>query len=164
MNTMRDHAHADSELSRSGVQRRAEIERELVAAVRNRRTGRAVLAGTGCVVLIACAAFAIRGFTSTPVRTGPIAHHEPNPPNARPTNGPVETDPLPPIHITIVTNTPIPSTPCPEPGSTSPNGLSVCLLSDAQLLSTLSQTAGGASYGIVRVGGTIRVVPNTEQH
>ena len=45
------------------------------------------------------------------------------------------------------------------PACSSPTSAGICILSDDQLISALSQT--GQSYGIVRVGGAIHVVANS---
>lgn len=153
----------EHELSTVGERRKAEIGAMLAARVRQRRVGRRVLAGAGCVLLIAGVVFvSLRG--GTPV-TLPReqAVEQPNSGDKLPqTKVELAVQEKPAlIQVRIVTNDPLPTTKCDGAGTGSAKAVSVCLLDDAQLLAALTQT--GQSYGLVKMGGKTRVVVNSGQ-
>lgn len=154
-------------LSVSGERRRREIGAMLAGREGDRRRGWRVLSGGGAVVVIAM--IGVMAWPSRPERLGT------SPEIARVL--PRETGPEPVVVVTpsgappvvrrvaampvvrTVVNEPLPETSCDAaPAPTARPVVSVCILSDAQLLATLA--ASGRNCGLVRIGGTVRVVEN----
>lgn len=145
------------ELSTAGAQRRAAIRDTLVGRARARRSGRRMLAAIASLGLLAGGAFLAMSIM-TPLPTRPIELADDT--STVPALGPAFAEPVAPAkRITVVANEPITDRPCGASDRAGSTGVSICILSDAELLSALSTT--GESYGLVRIGGRARVVSNS---